>query len=185
MVSVAESIADLRDALTTIEQRGTGIMQFVDAYRHFTTIPQPVMAPVVVAGLLDRVIRLAMAAYPNYPIERGEIASELTIRADATQIEMVLLNLLKNAAESLENRPLPSIGVQVRERDSQTTISITDNGPGIEPEALEQIFIPFYTTRKTGSGIGLSLSRQIMQRHGGQLLVESQPGQGSTFTLVF
>lgn len=185
LTSVAESVTDLRDALTTIEQRGTGIMQFVDAYRHFTTIPQPVMADVAVAGLLDRVIRLALAAYPNCPIDRGAETNDYTVRVDATQIEMVLLNLLKNAAESLENRPLPTIRIQVRQRESQTTISITDNGPGIEPEALEQIFIPFYTTRKTGSGIGLSLSRQIMQRHGGQLLVDSQPGQGSTFTLVF
>ncbi len=185
MVDVSDSIADLRDALATIEQRGTGIMQFVDAYRHFTTIPQPVLASVAVGALLDRVIRLALAAYPHCPIERGDVAASLTLRADAAQIEMVLLNLLKNAAESMERSAAPQIQVRVEQSGGQIRIHVADNGPGIEPEALEQIFIPFYTTRKTGSGIGLSLSRQIMQRHGGQLLVESQPGQGSTFTMIF
>ena len=98
---------------------------------------------------------------------------------------MVLLNLIKNAVESLGKTNRPTIQLEAEATGPRVIIRVTDNGPGIEPEALEQIFIPFYTTKKTGSGIGLSLSRQIMQLHNGQLTADSKPGEGSTFSLVF
>jgi two-component system nitrogen regulation sensor histidine kinase NtrY len=184
---VAESINDLRDALTTIEQRGAGVMQFVDAYRHFTTIPQPVFSDVSVDQLLRNVVQLVQ---PDAQKQKEQItvtvsSPNLAIRADAAQIEMVLINLLKNAVESLGKNITPMIHLDAEAAGPRVVIRVTDNGPGIEPEALEQIFIPFYTTKKTGSGIGLSLSRQIMQLHNGQLMAESTPGEGSTFSMVF
>ncbi|ADB40561.1 sensor histidine kinase [Spirosoma linguale] len=182
---VAESVNDLRDALTTIEQRGAGIMQFVDAYRHFTTIPQPVFADVSVEQLLRNVVHLVQADAQKHQVAISVSSPELAIRADAAQIEMVLLNLIKNAVESLGKTPNPAIRIEAEAMGTRVVIRVTDNGAGIEPEALEQIFIPFYTTKKTGSGIGLSLSRQIMQLHNGQLTAESIPGQGSTFSLMF
>ena len=187
---VAESISDLRDALSTIEQRGAGVMRFVDAYRHFTTIPQPIFADVGVEQLLRHVAQLAQANAQKSQITIDIGSPNLAIRTDAAQIEMVLINLLKNAVESLEKTPgltppNPSIRVEATADGPHVVIRVSDNGPGIEPEALEQIFIPFYTTKKTGSGIGLSLSRQIMQLHGGQLTAESKPGEGSTFSMVF
>lgn len=180
-----DSVDDLREALSTIENRGRGIMQFVDAYRHFTSIPAPQFADVAVADLLRHVAQLVQ---PD--LQHHHIALELpdnpplTVRADAGQLEMVLLNLIKNAVESLDRTPLPRIRLDALSEGTRVLIRVSDNGPGIGPDALEQIFIPFYTTKKTGSGIGLSLSRQIMQLHGGQLTVESTPGQGSTFSLV-
>ncbi len=182
---VGESIGDLRDALTTIEQRGAGVMKFVDAYRHFTTIPQPVFADVSVESLLRTVVQLAKANAPQAHISCNVSSPNLTIRADAAQIEMVLINLIKNAVESLTKMQVPEIHLEAEATGPRVIIRVTDNGPGIEPEALEQIFIPFYTTKKTGSGIGLSLSRQIMQLHNGQLTAQSTPGQGSTFSLTF
>ena len=182
---LTESVNDLRDALTTIEQRGAGVMQFVDAYRHFTTIPQPVFADVLVGNLLRNVAQLAQSDAQKSRITITTASPNLAIRADAGQIEMVLLNLVKNAVESLENTANPAVRLEAASDGPHVVIRVSDNGPGIEPEALEQIFIPFYTTKKTGSGIGLSLSRQIMQLHGGQLTAESKPGRGSTFRLVF
>lgn len=182
---VGESINDLRDALTTIEQRGAGIMQFVDAYRNFTTIPQPIFADVPVEPLLRTVVQLAQANAPQCQIAFTVGSPNLAIRADASQIEMVLLNLVKNAVESVEKGITPIIGIHSESIGPHVLIRVTDNGPGIEPEALEQIFIPFYTTKKTGSGIGLSLSRQIMQLHNGQLTADSHSGAGSTFSLTF
>ena len=182
---VAESVNDLRDALTTIEQRGAGIMQFVDAYRHFTTIPQPVFSDVPVEPLLRTVVQLAQSNAPQSQMSISAASPNVAIRADAAQIEMVLLNLIKNAVESLGKATTPVIRLEAEAIGPRVVIRVTDNGPGIEPEALEQIFIPFYTTKKTGSGIGLSLSRQIMQLHNGQLTADSKPGAGSTFSLTF
>lgn len=187
---LTESVNDLRDALTTIEQRGTGVMRFVDAYRHFTSIPQPVFEDVSVDQLLRHVVQLAQSDAQRSQIMIKTALPNLAIRADRGQIEMVLINLLKNAVESMEKTPginvlNPTIELDAVADGPRVVIRVTDNGPGIEPEALEQIFIPFYTTKKTGSGIGLSLSRQIMQLHGGQLIAESKPGTGTTFSMVF
>jgi len=184
---LSSSLNDLRDALMTIESRGKGIMRFVDAYRSFTSIPQPKLGEVRVKELLLSVAKLAQ---PD--LNRREITLTVTvpspaptILADAEQVEMILLNLLRNAMEAYDDPTDAAIRLEASTADNRTTLSVCDNGPGIEPEAIEQIFIPFYTTKKTGSGIGLSLSRQIMQLHGGQLTVTSTPGKGSDFRLVF
>lgn len=183
--SASSPLDDLRDALTTIEQRGEGIMRFVDAYRNFTTIPQPVFSDVPVDPFLRKVCQLAQANAPQCQMTVRVTSPNLAIRADAAQIEMVLLNLIKNAVESLGGVTQPTIQLEAESVGVQVIIRVIDNGPGIEPEAMEQIFIPFYTTKKTGSGIGLSLSRQIMQLHNGQLTAHSTPEAGSTFSLSF
>ncbi|MGV3558640.1 sensor histidine kinase [Larkinella arboricola] len=182
-----EAVNDLREALTTIEHRGRGIMRFVDAYRNFTAIPQPRLAEISVENLLKNVIALVQAELQQRHIilQAPPVPSYLMIFADAGQIEMVLINLIKNAMEILEGHRKPKLRIEVKSEDNRLIIYVSDNGPGIEPEAIEKIFIPFYTTKKTGSGIGLSLSRQIMQLHNGQLKVTSTPGQGSTFSMIF
>lgn len=182
-----EAVNDLREALTTIEHRGRGIMRFVDAYRNFTAIPQPRLAEISVENLLKNVIALVQTELQQRHIilQAPPVPSYLMIFADAGQIEMVLINLIKNAMESLDGHRKPKLRLEVKSQDNRLMIYVSDNGPGIEPEAIEKIFIPFYTTKKTGSGIGLSLSRQIMQLHNGQLKVTSTPGQGSTFSMIF
>lgn len=187
-IAPAESVGDLREALTTIEHRGRGIMRFVEAYRNFTAIPQPRFTEISVDELLKTVVHLVQPDLQKAQIvlKTEPLPAPITIFADGEQIEMVLLNLVKNAVESFNGQAQgKEINIDATQLDGKTTIRVTDNGPGIEPEALEKIFIPFFTTKKTGSGIGLSLSRQIMQLHGGQLKAISTPGEGSTFSLIF
>lgn len=183
----AEPVNDLREALMTIESRGRGIMRFVDAYRHFTSIPPPRLGDVSVYRLLKTVVALVQPELQQRQIglQTNWPEQELMIQIDAGQIEMVLLNLLKNAMESLASQPDALIQIDTQTAEGRVIIRISDNGSGIEPEALEKIFIPFFTTKKTGSGIGLSLSRQIMQLHRGQLTAESSVGRGSQFSVLF
>ena len=185
--AVHEAVGDLGDALNTIAQRGAGIMRFVDAYRSFTTMPAPRMAPVRVPDLMQRVAGLVRPDFEGRGIALIVTIPDvpITIQADAAQVEMILLNLLKNACEAFDKTPAPRVTFAARPDGARAIIDVVDNGPGIEPEALEQIFIPFFTTKKSGSGIGLSLSRQMMQQMGGQLTVDTRVGQGSTFRLVF
>jgi signal transduction histidine kinase len=111
---------------------------------------------------------------------------DLFIFADEELIQMVLINLVKNSIEAAGKVKNPRISLKGSvDFELKATIEITDNGEGIIPEALERIFVPFYTTKKTGSGIGLALSRQIMQLHNGTISVESTPGIRTTFTLRF
>ena len=109
----------------------------------------------------------------------------LTVQADAEMIEQVLINLVKNAMESLSQNPQGKIELNGIYVDQSIIIEVIDNGPGIIPEAINRIFVPFFTTKKTGSGIGLALSRQIMQMHNGSLTVESRPDVKTVFTLRF
>jgi signal transduction histidine kinase len=111
---------------------------------------------------------------------------DLTISADKNMVEQVVINLLKNAIQSFEDQTEKQISLKAYLTEkSRPVISIRDNGTGIDPEALEKIFIPFYTTKKTGSGIGLSLSRQIMRQHQGTLTVKSTVGKGTEFLMKF
>ena len=109
----------------------------------------------------------------------------LQIQADRTQIEQVLLNLIRNAEEACRDIPAPLIRITTQSDTTQITIHVEDNGPGIVPEALDKIFVPFFTTKSGGSGIGLSLCKQIMTLHKGNITVKSQTGAGSVFTLSF
>ncbi len=184
--SLYSPLEDLHLALSTIEKRGQGIMQFVDAYRHFTSIPRPNRMEVIVPALLKTVYALVRADAESRQIRITYTSpATLRIQADTGQIEMVLLNLIRNAMDSLSNHPDPVIELTGYAETGRVGIRVSDNGPGIEAAVLEKIFIPFFTTKKKGSGIGLSLSRQIMQAHDGQLMVQSLPGQGSVFTLFF
>jgi two-component system nitrogen regulation sensor histidine kinase NtrY len=181
-----EAVNDLKEALHTLEKRSKGMMQFVNAYRDFTTLPKPVFASLSVAELLQEVLQLLQTDLTGAGVlwKLTVKPETLTVKADASQIQQVLINLIKNASESFSNQTSRTISISAYQTDNLTIIEITDNGDGIEPEAIENIFIPFYTTKKTGSGIGLSLSRQILQQHNGQLNVSSEVGKGTSFTLV-
>ncbi len=183
-----EPIQDIKDALTTIENRSIGLLNFVNAYRSFTTIPTPVLKTIAVKPLIGTIFQLMNADVRAAGIDFTchVTPDDLTVSADAEQIEMVLINLIKNAMEAVAGRKNASIELKgYTDETRQVVMEVTDNGPGIIPEALEKIFIPFYTTKKTGSGIGLSLSRQIMQMHGGSLKVESVVNEGTRFKLRF
>jgi len=113
------------------------------------------------------------------------IPPTIEVMLDDEQIEMVLINLVKNSKEALLELPNAQIKISAYKDGEHTVIKVSDNGPGIIPEAIERIFIPFFSTKKTGSGIGLALSRQIMQQHGGSISVESEPNKYTQFMLRF
>lgn len=183
---IKETVDDLKEALQTIENRSKGIMNFVNAYREFTTIPKPVFQETNSKSLVSHLLNLVQPQIKVKNITlKTDFKHDFEVKADTDHIEMVLINLMKNAIEAVENKLSPEIKIRTYQADNQRFIEISDNGSGIEPEALEKIFIPFYTTKKTGSGIGLSLSRQIMQMHGGNLKVFSKVGEGSRFLVIF
>jgi two-component system nitrogen regulation sensor histidine kinase NtrY len=182
-----EGADDLREGLSTIENRSRGLIKFIDAYREYTSLPKPNMTLVRLLDLIEKVAQLMKNEIKKTNIDfRYECSSEyLTIQADFEMIEQVLINLLKNAIEALVETDNPKLTLSGRYDENAVKIEVTDNGPGIIKEAREHIFVPFYTTKRTGSGIGLSLSRQIMQMHNGSLSVESEPDVKTVFTLKF
>lgn len=182
-----EGAEDLREGLNTIESRSKGLIRFIDAYREYTSLPQPKMKTVRVTDLIDRVGQFMKTQIKKSTIEFNySCESEfLTVQADEEMIEQVLINLVKNAIESLGNSQKGKIILRGEIREHSVVIEVIDNGPGIIKEALARIFVPFFTTKKSGSGIGLSLSRQIMQMHNGTLTVESEPDVRTAFSLKF
>ena len=183
-----EAYEDINMSLRTIENRSKGLVTFVEAYRNFTNIPEPHFKREKIKDVIEEVIKLIQAgvADPRIDFQVQIEPPSMLVRIDAKLIEMVLINILKNASEALEKIENPKIHLSVwHDPEQRVFVSITDNGPGIVPEALERIFIPFYTTKNTGSGIGLSLSQRIMQMHHGNLTVTSEVGQGTTFTMQF
>lgn len=181
-----QATADLKEALQTIENRSRGIMHFVNAYRDYTSLPRPRFSVIRVSDIIQSISQLME---PDLKQEHILLSSRieppsLEISADSEQLQMVLINLIKNARDALKETPEGTISLRAGRDQQRVILSVTDNGPGIEPEALEHIFTPFFTTKENGSGIGLSLSRQIIQMHAGQLQVRSQAGKGSTFSIV-
>jgi nitrogen fixation/metabolism regulation signal transduction histidine kinase len=187
MVSFSEeSYEDISMSLRTIENRTKGLVTFVEAYRNFTSIPQPDFERVQIDGIIKEVVQLIKAgvARKDVKITININPPNLIVRIDPKLIEMVLINLLKNACEALQETQNPAIHVNVHaDAEQRVFVDIHDNGSGIEPEALEKIFIPFFTTKSNGSGIGLSLSQRIMQMHHGNLTATSVVGEGTTFSM--
>jgi two-component system, NtrC family, nitrogen regulation sensor histidine kinase NtrY len=183
-----ESLNDLEEGLQTIENRSKGLVKFVDAYRDYTSVPKPRFAEVHLEDLFDHLCQLLKSEFKAEGITFGTRMEhpDMRVMADRELIEMVLINIIKNAKEAVLGREDPRIEMIARYDNGQhVMVDIKDNGPGIIPEALERIFIPFYTTKKNGSGIGLALSQQIMQMHRGSLTVRSEPEIFTIFTLRF
>ncbi|HOO10329.1 MAG TPA: ATP-binding protein [Cyclobacteriaceae bacterium] len=182
-----ESAEDLKEGLGTIEGRSKGLIKFIDAYREYTSLPQPNFKPVHLGELAAKVENLMRNDIKKANIDFATHVDidHPMVEADAEMIEQVLINLVKNAIEACgETRPA-RIGLTIRQAEEHVLIEVTDNGPGIIGEALDKVFVPFFSTKKTGSGIGLSLSRQIMQLHNGNLYVNSIPHVKTIFTLKF
>ncbi len=182
-----EWLADIRDAIATIEHRGAGLLQFVENYRKLTRMPKPDFDIFQIRELFTRVLPLFRdRRNEKIAIHASVSPHTLEITADRGLMEQVLINLLKNALEACKNLDHPLISVTAVMNDmGKPVIRVTDNGPGIEPHVVPNIFVPFFTTKPMGSGIGLSLARQIMRSHGGSLSVHSVPGKETVFTLVF
>jgi nitrogen fixation/metabolism regulation signal transduction histidine kinase len=183
-----EQIDDIHLSLQTISRRSAGLIHFVKEFRSLTHVPKPRLQTVLVSKLFDEIIMLHKKDLKEKNVELNTAIepSDLTIMADKTMIEQVIINLVKNAIQAFDEQEEKVIDLKAYYNDKmRPVISVKDNGPGIDSEALEKVFIPFFTTKKSGSGIGLSLSRQIMRQHQGSLYVKSDVGIGTEFFMRF
>jgi len=181
-----ELISDIVENAELIENRSKGLLEFIDNYRTITKLPKPKFETFEISKFLKNCIQL----FDNDLINKGIVIKlnvepeNLTLIADKGMIEQVIINLIKNSIDALSNTENPKIELNSFIVENQKIkIQIFDNGSGITPEELENIFVPFYTTKEEGSGIGLSLSRQIMNLHGGNISVKSIPNIETIFTL--
>jgi signal transduction histidine kinase len=195
IASLSESVARLTggpdadpriaDAVATIRRRSEHLIAFVERYRAIVDLPAPQPEPVDLASFLGAVeglvgadlrgrgIDFAVAAAPTVP----------SVAADPTLLEQAVLNLVKNAAEAVEGFADARIRIAAGQVPGFATLTVSDNGPGIDEERIEEVFVPFYTTKPEGGGIGLTLARQIALAHGGQLTVKRLAGRGTAFEL--
>ncbi|QMU31473.1 GHKL domain-containing protein [Adhaeribacter radiodurans] len=185
-----EVMTDVQTGLLTIEKRSEGLLHFVHDYRKLARVPKPNLKPVKLKNLfeqLDALLRTEMG-YHKVKFALYIPKEEMEISADAELISQVLINLIKNAMEACAGCENPKVEVYAYYdplENNRVRIDVKDNGPGIPEEIIDKIFIPFYTTKKEGSGIGLSLSRQIIRLHRGTLRVSSQPDKQTVFSLLF
>jgi signal transduction histidine kinase len=183
-----KTIATTLQGLNVIKEQGKGLMSFVESYRKLTRVPEPEKKLFRVDDLMSRVQilynSLEKSDRTNLSVSLAD--PDLEIYADQNLISQVLINLLKNALESNENNNAGKITISVAGgHNKHPEICVTDNGPGIPEENIDEIFVPFFTTRQNGSGIGLSISKQIMRVHGGNLKVRSVPNKETVFCLSF
>lgn len=175
---------DVAQGLETISATSRRLTAFVETFRRFTRIPEPQKAPVEVRGLLERAT--ALVATPQVGITVDVQPAEMLVYADEGLVSQVVVNLLKNAREAVATQPDARIDVRARiDEGENIRIDVTDNGKAIPAAVTENIFTPFFTTKADGSGIGLSVSRRIMQLHNGSLRLTSNTDRRVTFTLLF
>jgi signal transduction histidine kinase len=183
-----EEAEDMHLSLQTISRRSEGLIRFVKEFRNLTHIPKPKLAEVGVKNILEEMAILHKKELADHgvTISISVDPEQLTISVDKNMIEQVLINLIKNAIQAFDEQTEKRIELTgFASEKGRAAISVKDNGQGIDAEAMEKIFIPFFSTKKTGSGIGLSLSKQIMRQHEGRISVKSKLGEGTEFILRF
>jgi two-component system nitrogen regulation sensor histidine kinase NtrY len=181
-------IESVNNALVTIQKRSQGLLNFVEIYRNLTRIPKPSFKHFPVMELIQRVNQLLKPKFEEQGVNMTAkvLPEDLMLTADPDLIDQVIINLILNSIDAIKEKDDPKINVfAISSSNNRVLIEISDNGYGIKPDILDKIFMPFFTSKKHGSGIGLSLSRQIMHLHKGSINVKSKPGEGTTFTLVF
>ena len=183
-----EVTEDIHHSLRIIESRTQGLINFVKVTKSLTDIPKPNLRRILIKDLFERISVLYKADFQEKHIkfEKEIIPPDLFIEADLELIEQVLINLIRNALEAMQETSEPRLSIiALKDESGQVKISVSDNGRGISADVLEQIFLPFYSTKANNSGIGLSLSQQIMMLHKGRLEVKSVLNEGATFVMIF
>lgn len=183
----ADDLADLKPALQTIKRRSEGLLDFVKDYRLIAELPTPNTEQHSVGEILQhvKVLMQPMVITKKIQLQVLQTASKISLQIDFKLIEQALINLITNSIYALEHIENPIIEINYRLAHNKVYLDVSDNGKGIEAENIEKIFVPFYTTRKNGSGIGLTITRNIMKMHHGNLEVVSTPHKNTTFSLVF
>ena len=193
IISLAETLSEsdtnnendyelMSRAMQTIHRRSRGLVDFIGKYRKLAQIPAPVMDTFSAAEMMNGINDLLQADGIRFTCEIQP--EDLTLFADRTLMEQVLINLVKNAWEAAAREQSPEVKVHLFKNEYQKPfIIVSDNGYGILPEVQDKIFVPFFTTKAGGSGIGLSICRQILILHGGNITVESEPAKGTRVVL--
>lgn len=183
-----ELISDIVKNADIIENRGKGLLEFIDNYRTITKLPKPKFETFKTGKFLHKIVQL----FDNENKEKNIIIvinvmpEDLSLLADRSMIEQVIINLIKNSIEALLNIPNPRIKLNsFIDQNQKIKIQVIDNGKGISKDIIDDVFIPFYTTKQNSSGVGLSLSRQIMSLNKGTISVTSNPNTETVFTLKF
>lgn len=183
-----ESLEEIQQAMLTINKRSNGLLHFVNTYRNLTNIPKPNFQISSLSTLFKNIELLLEEELKNKNIRLSTsmIPATIEISMDEQLIEQVLINLVKNSVNALDGRQDPLIEMKAfYNKRGRATIQVIDNGVGILPEVLDKVFIPFFSTKPTGSGIGLSLSKQIVRLHNGIITVTSIPEKETVFTITF
>lgn len=179
---------DIELGINTIKRRSQGLLKFAETYRNLNKITRPNLKSIPVFELLENLHLLMQPTLDQKNIELEVVVRdmELILEADADLIEQVLINLILNAIDAVKDRLEPRIVLSAeKNKTGKVELKVADNGYGMSPEVMENIFVPFFSTKKTGSGIGLSLCKQIMMLHKGNVHVQSREGEGSVFILQF
>lgn len=182
-----ENIMKTVQGLGVIRNQGKGLLSFIESYRKLTHLPRPDKKVMKAKELFERI----SVIYSSYDCAmKAQLyvtcsPADIEIFADETQLTLCLVNLVKNAMEANEENQEGRIELRAMMREGRPLIFVADNGPGISPDAISAVFVPFFTTRRDGTGIGLSISRQIMRLHGGSITVNSVPGRKTVFELEF
>jgi nitrogen fixation/metabolism regulation signal transduction histidine kinase len=176
-----EIVLKAKHSLDVMTRRSQSLMNFVDRYRTISTVPLPRLESVDIGKLISDVLSLMENELKQIMVDFEY--QPIVSKVDPSLFEQVLINLLKNAMAAVAEAPMKRIRIQITSEEKFVVISVTDNGKGIPANVIDKVFIPFFTTRENGSGIGLTLSRQIMHRHGGIIEVKSTKGEGAAFIL--
>src|SRR5665213_783262 len=186
MLEQPAAIEDLELGIETIRRRSEGLLKFAETYRNLNKIISPTLKKVLLRDLFENLHQLMQPTLGQKNVQLEIILQnpELLYEMDATLIEQVLINLLVNAIEAVKDKPHPRIQLSAfNVSNNKINIKVADNGCGIPAAMMDRIFIPFFSTRKNGSGIGLSLSQQTLMLHKGNIQVQSVENEGSVFTL--
>jgi len=183
-----EALNDIQMGISTIKKRSEGLLKFTETYRNLSKITKVNISKILLIEMLEHVQQLMQPTLEKKKINLEIILRDpfLSLEADSGLIEQVLINLLLNAIDAVKDNERPKIFISADAAlNGKVTIKIGDNGSGIKQEILDKIFIPFFSTKKTGSGIGLSLCKQVMMLHKGNIQAQSKEGEGTVFSLVF
>lgn len=181
------TIEDIRFSLNTIQKRSERLIDFVDNYRKLTRVPKPAFQTLDIPQILADIHTLMKPEFSRAGATCTlHVHHEIPpLNADPSLLEQVVINLLRNSIHAVEERPQREITLTAYTADRSTIIEVTDTGCGIPEKEMKEIFVPFFSTKAEGSGIGLSLSKQIMSMHNGRIKVTSEVDKGTSFFLVF
>jgi two-component system, NtrC family, nitrogen regulation sensor histidine kinase NtrY len=182
------SMEDIELGINTIKRRSEGLLKFAETYRNLSKVTNPNLKAIPVMDLFENLHHLMEPTLQQKKIELEVVMKDpgLVVDADLNLLEQVMINLIVNAIDAVKEKEHPRIILSAeKNKGSRTEIRVADNGYGMSAEVMENIFVPFFSTKKSGSGIGLSLCKQIMMLHKGNIQVQSREGEGSVFTLQF